>query len=67
MSGNKRTKTNVDFPSLEQFEQLNQAQGRILKWSELEQGGENIYHVRRYFKNNKSQFDSENIILEVEK
>ena len=70
MSGNKRTKANtsVDFPSLEHFEQLNQAQGRILRWNELEQGGENIYFVRRYFKNTKSKFESEDsIILDLEK
>ena len=68
MSGTKRGKTNVEFPSLEHFEQLNQAQGRILRWSELEQGGDNIYFVQRYFKNTKSQFDSEDtIILDLEK
>ena len=57
------TKSTVDFPPPQRFEEL----GRILKWSELEQGGENIYHVRRYFENTKSQFDTKSIILELEK
>ena len=67
MSGNKRAKTNVDHPSMERFEELNQVQGKILKWNQLEQGGENIYHVRRYYENPKSLFATRSIILELEK
>ena len=61
MSGKKDTA--VDFPPQEAFED----QGRIMKWSELEQGGENIYHVMRYVENTKSEFETRNIILEMKK
>ena len=66
MSGNKRTaKTTVDFPPQESFDH----QGRIgiLGWSDIAQGGENIYHIRRYFENTRSKFDTKSIILEMQK
>ena len=64
MSGNKRScKSSVEFPSQAAFED----HGKILKWVELEQGGENIYHIRRYFENTKSKFETKSIILEMAK